>query len=131
MRMTLDHANYLSFQTFRKSGVGISTPVWFVEDQGNYYVFSANQAGKVKRLRNSPQSKIAPCDSRGRVLGEWIDAEAAFVDSIEEQKHAYHLFGQKYGWQLSLLNFFSRLSGKIKQRTLIVIHPESSSLKGI
>ncbi len=127
--MTLDHAKYLSFQTFRKNGVGISTPVWFVEDQRKYYIFSANQAGKVKRLRNSPQSKIAPCDSRGGVLGAWIETEAAFVDSIEEQQHAYHLFAQKYGWQLAFINFFSRLSGKIKQRTLIVIHPESSSSK--
>ena len=51
--MTLDQAAYFSLATFRKSGVAVETPVWFAGDKQTYYVFSAGQAGKVKRLRNS------------------------------------------------------------------------------
>ena len=32
-RKKLARANYLSFETFRKSGVGVATPVWFAEEE--------------------------------------------------------------------------------------------------
>jgi PPOX class probable F420-dependent enzyme len=75
---------YLSLETFKKSGDGVKTPVWFAADpsasldsnDAKLYVYTIGVSGKVKRVRNNPRVKIAPCDMRGRVLGEWVEARA-------------------------------------------------------
>ena len=124
MTITLDTARYLSLQTFRKNGDPVSTPVWFAEAQGKYYCYTPNHAGKVKRLRNSSQSKVAPCDGRGNLLGEWIETQATLVESEDEQALAFRLLRQKYGWQMGIGDLFARLSGRIHRRTVIVIRPQ-------
>lgn len=49
------HQNYLNFETFRKSGGSVKTPVWFVQDGDKLFVRTANSSGKVKRIRWSTQ----------------------------------------------------------------------------
>src|SRR5262249_12572995 len=61
----LDRHRYLSLATFRSSGAEVRTPVWFASFGGKLYVFSAGDAGKVKRLRRSSRARLAPCDARG------------------------------------------------------------------
>lgn len=119
----IDHARYLNLATFRRNGTAVNTPVWFAADNGDYYLFSASNAGKIRRLRNSPEARIAPCDVRGVLLGDWIDTRAYIVDSIEEERKAYRLLIGKYGWQMHITNFFSWLAGKINHRSVIVIRP--------
>ena len=68
---------YLSLETYRKSGKAVPTPVWFVEHDGVLYASAPVHTGKVKRLRNSPQARVAPCDSRGQVKGEWLDRRSS------------------------------------------------------
>jgi len=60
---------YISLTTFRKTGVAVATPVWFGEDDGRLYVMARSDSGKVKRLRNNPQVRIAPCSIRGKIKG--------------------------------------------------------------
>lgn len=129
--MTLESARYLLLTTFRRNGRAVGTPVWFVADNGHYYLFSASKAGKIKRLQNSPAARIAPCDVRGTVLGGWIDTQAFIVDSIEEEGKAYRLLVEKYGWQMRITNFFSRLTGKINHRSVIVICPRMGDTEAV
>jgi hypothetical protein len=42
---------------------------------------------------------------------------------MEEERKAYRLLVEKYGWQMRITNFFSWLTGKINHRSVIVIHP--------
>ncbi len=56
-------------------------------------------------------------------MGGWIDTQAFIVDSMEEERKAYRLLVEKYGWQMRITNFFSWLTGKINHRSVIVIHP--------
>jgi len=121
MRHTLDNARYLNLATFRKSGEAVATPVWFAERESAYYVFSAGNVGKVKRLRNSARARIAPCDAFGKLLGEWIEAEAFLVEDEIERNAAYRALHAKYGWQMAVLDLFSRLGGKIREREVIRI----------
>ena len=60
---------YLSLETYRRTGQAVATPVWFVVDRDVIYVYSLATAGKVKRIRNNPRVRIAPCDARGRLTG--------------------------------------------------------------
>jgi len=125
MSQTLRTARYLNLATYRKSGVAVETPVWFAEHGGAYYVFSAGNAGKVKRLRNSSRARVAPCDMRGKVLGDWIDADAYLVDDAVEADAAYRELRRKYGVQMRVLDFFSRLGGKIDERQVIRIEKKA------
>ena len=72
----LENHRYISLRTFRRSGSTVDTPVWCAPVGNNLVVFSAGRAGKVKRLRNSSQAQIAPCNARGKLLGDWTDARA-------------------------------------------------------
>jgi hypothetical protein len=121
MSKALDNARYLSLETFRKSGTGVATPVWFAPHRGALYVFSAGDAGKVKRLRNSPKARVAPCDVRGKVLGEWADAQAFLVDDAVEIKAAHGALLERYGWQMRLLDCGAKLGGRYDKRAFIRI----------
>lgn len=70
---------YISLTTFRKTGAGIATPVWFGEDSGKLYVMTRSDMGKTKRIRNNPQVKVAPCSIRGKVRGPEFDATARLL----------------------------------------------------
>ncbi len=115
----LKSAKYVNLATFRKTGVQVNTPVWAAPHGETLYVFSEADAGKMKRLRNSSQAELAPCDFKGGLLGEWVDATAEIVDDQSEINAALAAFQQKYGWVMIMTNFFSRLSGKFNKRGYI------------
>jgi len=111
--------NYMSFATRKKSGDFVATPVWFAPDGDSYYVFSAGNAGKVKRLRNFSESRIAPCTATGTLTGEAMDAKAFILETKAEQDTALHALRRKYGWQMSIGDLFSKITGKMDKRAYI------------
>ena len=104
---------YISLETFRRNGAGVRTPVWFAEADGLLYVYSLANAGKMKRVRANPRVRIAPCDMRGNLRGEWMEAEARLVDGAGEQR-GHALLNQKYWPWKSIGDFFSRLRGRVQ-----------------
>ena len=121
------NAKYLSLETFRKSGVGVRTPVWFAQDSASsnagrqatvFYIYSAPDAGKVKRIRNNPKVRTVPCTIGGKIRGVWIDGTAR-ICSAEEAAHGQQLLRQKYGLLKIVGDFFSRLRGRTQ--TVIAI----------
>ena len=119
----MENGSYISFATRKRSGEWVATPVWFAPDRGNYYVFSAGDAGKVKRLRNFSESRIAACTVTGKLTGEWRDAHAYVLDDPEDQATALAALRRKYGWQMLIGDFFSGLTGKMSRRSYIRIEP--------
>ena len=97
---------YISLTTFRKTGVGVATPVWFGEDDGKLYVMTRNTMGKTKRIRNNPQVKVAPCTIRGQVTGPEFPAIARILPP-EEHKHARESINRKY-WMARIPLIWSR-----------------------
>ena len=121
--MTLDQANYLNLATYRRNGVEVRTPVWFAVAGPLYYLFSAGDAGKVKRIRANGRARVASCDARGGITGEWCDASARLVDDATEIQQAYRALRRKYGWQMYLTDLASRLTGRYAKRQLIALEP--------
>tara|TARA_R110000823_G_scaffold198080_3_gene329128 strand:- start:11146 stop:11550 length:405 start_codon:yes stop_codon:yes gene_type:complete len=117
----LEGGNYISFATRKRSGKWVATPVWFAPDGDSYYVFSAGDAGKVKRLGNFSESRIAPCTVTGTLTGNWLDTQAFVLSSPEDCATALRALHRKYGWQMRMTDFFSRLTGKLRQRAYIRI----------
>lgn len=119
---------YLNLETFRKSGEGVRTPIWFAADPSadvdsqaaKLYIYTVDNTGKVKRIRNNSRVKVAPCDVRGNLLGEWTDARAEIVAG-EEAAHGMRLLNKKY-WPLKqIMGFFARFSRT--DRIVIAISP--------
>lgn len=109
---------YLNLETFRKSGAGVATPVWFAEDDGLLYVYSLATAGKVKRIRNNARVRVMPCDIRGKSKGEWVEARARILDAAGSER-AHKLLDKKYGLIKKLGSLYSKLMNR--ERTTIAI----------
>lgn len=86
---------YICLTTFRKNGAGVSTPVWFGEDDGRLYVMTRSDSGKYKRLRNNPEVQIAPCTMRGKIKGPQFSATVRILPA-EEWPHAKQTIHRKY-----------------------------------
>jgi hypothetical protein len=114
-----DRERYLSLATFRRSGVAVQTPVWFAASGGRLYVFSEGDAGKVKRLRNDPRVRVAPCSVRGRLTGAWHEGRGRRIDDPTLVEQAYTALRRKYGWQMRLADLLSRLSGRYDRRAML------------
>ncbi|NPV87645.1 MAG: PPOX class F420-dependent oxidoreductase [Anaerolineae bacterium] len=117
----LSKYQYLNVETFRKSGVGVRTPVWFVQDGNTIYIRTQAQSGKVKRIRNNPQVNIAPCKVDGELLGGWVAAKAHEVTDRSVHPQIDRLFDRKYGL---MKKFFALLSALQKrQYAILAIQP--------
>jgi PPOX class probable F420-dependent enzyme len=116
---SLEKGSYISFSTRKKSGDFVATPVWFAPDGDSYYLFSAGEAGKVKRLRNFTESQIAACTVSGKVTGKRFDTHAYLLDKPADTKKALAALRRKYGWQMAVGDVFAHLSGKMQRRQYI------------
>jgi PPOX class probable F420-dependent enzyme len=99
--------NFILITTFRKSGVGVQTPVWFVLRDGRAYVWTDKTSGKIKRLRNKPNLTLAPCTATGKPTGPAMECQATIIDG-EEGESIYRLFLNKYGVQMRAFSWLNR-----------------------
>jgi PPOX class probable F420-dependent enzyme len=119
---------YLNLETFKKSGEGVRTPVWFAADpsvrldssDAKLFVYTIGVSGKVKRIRNNPRVRIAPCTASGKLLGDWVDARAEIVTG-EEAARGMDLLNKKYFPWKQLLGFFAFFSRR--ERIVFAIRP--------
>jgi PPOX class probable F420-dependent enzyme len=116
---------YLSLETFRKNGQAVRTPVWFagLPEEGvpeKLYVYSTEDSGKAKRIRNSGRARVAPCTGRGKLLGEWANAQAEIAAGTEAE-HGMQMLDKKYFPWKQLLGFFALFSRQ--KRVVFVVRP--------
>ncbi|HEY6943630.1 MAG TPA: PPOX class F420-dependent oxidoreductase [Candidatus Acidoferrum sp.] len=119
---------YLNLETFKKNGQGVKTPVWFAAEpsvnpdssDAKLYVYTIGVSGKVKRIRNNTSVKIAPCNMRGEVRGEWVTARAQILSGAEAE-HGMQLLNKKYVPWKQLLDFFAMF--RKRERSVFVIRP--------
>ena len=106
--------NYLNIETVRKNGQAVKTPVWFVQDEETFFVWTQANAGKAKRIRNNGAVRIAPCTSSGEVLGEWLPAKAQTNEAPEAISDLEKLMKKKYGIMFHIFGFLGRIRGGAK-----------------
>ena len=97
----LSGQKYVSLTTFRKSGVGVVTPVWFAQRGDKLYVKTRIESGKSKRVRNNPSVRVAPCTIRGTVTGPEFHGTARVLPR-DQSRPAKEAINSKY--------FLARLS---------------------
>ncbi len=103
------HEKHISVETYRKTGDPVRTPVWFVEENGELYVRTDSDTGKIKRIRNNAHVRVAISNMRGTIKGEWVDGEARTLDP-ESSQHVFALLKKKYGMPYRIIRFTEHFS---------------------
>jgi PPOX class probable F420-dependent enzyme len=106
---------YLSLTTYRRDGSPVSTPVWFVEEDGRLFATTASDSYKAKRLRRNPAAMVGPCTATGRPTADAVPATVEFLPA-DEHGHVDRLMARKYRVDriliLPLYRLATRLRGK-------------------
>ncbi len=105
----IGNPTYIVLETFRKSGEGVKTPVWVAAEGDKLYVWTIDNSGKVKRIRNNGRVRLAVSDSRGNPKGEWVEAQARVLAEPGEAAKQEARIRAKYGFQFQMFNLMAKL----------------------
>jgi uncharacterized protein len=97
---------YCVLVSYRKNGQPMPSPVWFGTAGGKVYFQTSPDGYKVKRIRNNPEVRVAPCDSRGKPLGPPFVGKARVV-SDDEAAAAERTVQSNYGVGRRIYTSFS------------------------
>ena len=107
-------AKYVLLTTFTKDGRPKPTPIWAAPDGDRLLVITEKDAWKVKRIRNTSRVTLAPCDMKGNVKGDTVEAVATVLPESETE-NVYRAIGKRYGIVGKVFNLFSKLRGGSKR----------------
>lgn len=94
----LEGERFVSVETFRRSGDGIATPVWFAEVDGGFVFGTHGDSGKARRIRVSPGVRFAAANYRGLERSDYRTGTAEILTG-EAAQAAHDALADKYGWQ--------------------------------
>ena len=92
---------FVLLTTFRQSGEGVPTAMWFAHEHGKLYLVTGRTTGKLKRIRTTSRVMLVPCDWMGNVLGPQIEAYARELP-VALHAHANAVLAKKYGEQYEM-----------------------------
>ena len=87
---------YCLLITYKKDGTPVPSPLWFGVGNGKLYAETGADDWKVKRIRNNPHVRVAPCNTRGVPTGPPFIGTARIVDKDEEAE-ADRIIQSNYG----------------------------------
>jgi len=119
----LGHNPFIALTTYRKNGVPVMTPIWFVQQDSKLFVWTAADSGKAKRLRKNPCVQVGLSNHSGKLLGAVHEGSAHFVAKAEYPA-LEKAFKAKYGWQALLFSLIWKIQGH--PHTYIEITPPNS-----
>ena len=103
---------YLNLETYRKDQTPVQTPVWFVIENDQIYITTKETTGKVKRLRNNQNGRIAVCSMKGDIKGNWINVGLERINEDSDVEKIVKLRKKKYGFSARLISMFKSQKGK-------------------
>ena len=104
--------SFVSLTTFRRSGEGVSTPVWVIADPdgAGLVVMTPADSGKVKRVRRDARVTLRPCGRFGAV----DDSAQVFEGSARIGAYDERLeqaFKAAYGFEYRVIMGVERVRG--------------------
>lgn len=125
--LDLASARFVSLTTFRKTGIGVATPVWIARDGDELVVTTPVDSGKVKRVRNDGRVTVQPCSRMGKVDEDapLLEAHAVIVEDEAEVERLGGVFASKYGLEYRIFLFIERRvsKGEQKRRVMLRLSP--------
>ena len=119
----LKDQDYCLLTTFKKSGDGVPSPMWFVAQKDTVYMTTRGQSWKVKRIRNNNEVTIGWCNSSGSKHGKLYPASASIITEGSEFENALIALNKKYGLKKKLIDFGLKFA---KDKTEAVLKVELS-----
>ena len=101
---------YINLETYKKDKTSVRTPVWFVIDNDRVCIMTKESTGKVKRLRNNQNVRIAVCSMNGQIKNKWINGIAKMIVGDNAEK-IIKLRKKKYGFSARLISVFTSQKG--------------------
>ena len=99
-------------ETYKKDQTPVQTPVWFVIENDQIYITTKETTGKVKRLRNNQNARIAICSMKGDIKGDWINVGLQRINEDSDVEKIVKLRKKKYGFSARLISMFTSQKGK-------------------
>lgn len=117
--LALADEHFVSLTTFRKTGVGVSTPVWIARDGDELIVTTPDGTGKVKRVKNNGRVTLAPCSRMGKVAdGAPVVEGTATIET--ETPRLSKIFADKLKTEYRIFMFIER-RGKAGQKPRVIL----------
>ena len=113
----LANAKYMSIESYRADGTAVRTPVWVTADAGKLHCWSLAKTGKIGRIGNNPNVRLAVCDARGQIRGEWTAATGSVIDDRALEAEVTRRMRAKYGLIFLPFRLMPKLS---KAKTLVI-----------
>src|SRR5438270_11678902 len=74
---------YCVLVSYRKNGQPMPSPLWFGVADGKLYFQTSRDGFKIKRIKNNPEVRVAPCTSRGKPVGPPFVGKARVVPDAD------------------------------------------------
>jgi uncharacterized protein len=109
---------YMLLTTFRRSGAGVSTPVWLVDiGNGEVGFYTSSQSGKAKRLRYTERVTVQPCNMKGDPSPDSAPAETtARIITGPEYDMMRRKIVAKYGFMTKVTKFLAQAVGFVRRK---------------
>jgi len=117
----LSEKKYINVETYRKNGQSVLTPVWFAVFNNKIYFRTDSNSGKVKRIMNNQNVRIAGCDLLGNIKIEWIKANAKIAKEVDHET-VNLLINKKY----FIIQSFIKIMYTLRKIKVIIISIEFS-----
>lgn len=120
--LALGTESFVSLTTFRKSGVGVSTPVWVARDGDALIVTTPTESGKVKRLRNDDRVEVTPCSRMGKTADDAVPlpAVATVTGDAPSVERLSAIFRKKYPFEYRLFMVIEAIAAKRRKPRVIL-----------
>ncbi|MCP4805154.1 MAG: PPOX class F420-dependent oxidoreductase [Proteobacteria bacterium] len=108
---TITAEEYVSIETVRKNGTKAATPVWIAPLNGKAVFTTNGDSWKVKRIRNNPSVRLAPCDMKGENVGTYLCGTARILEGAAAGP-INQAIKAKYSWKtwpFALIGLFQKV----------------------
>ena len=103
---------YINLETYRKDQTPVKTPVWFIINNDRILITTKETTGKVKRLQNNQNARIAICSMKGDIKSNWVNVGVQKITQESDVEKIVKLRKKKYGFSARLISMFTSQKGK-------------------
>jgi hypothetical protein len=118
----LGDKRFVSLTTFKRSGEGVSTPMWIGRDGVDLFVWTPADSWKVKRVQNNPRVLLAPSSRFGKVrdgVSAIQGAAQVVTDPATVQRLAREI-RRKYGLEYRLVTLAEMIATRGRKPRVIL-----------
>lgn len=117
--LALADEHFVSLTTYRKTGVGVSTPVWVAREGDTLLITTPDDTGKVKRVRNNSRVTLSPSGRMGAVAdGAPVVDGTATIEP--ETPPLTAIFSRKYRLEYRIFMWIER-RGRAGQKPRVIL----------